>query len=271
MPFSPQRQQSISYFFTQNTSENAPSVPRGSPSKHFGKQPTQKKRAADSAFVDLTLSDAEDGVPANKKLKSTDIPKSETKGRSGAIAILHPPQPATSLESNSATPSKQNEPNPSIAKYKLTQNTTSSFPEPEDPEYLRQKAARRNAFRRKLMNDSLNKRPEDQFAGTNDTGRDGRCLSDKMSDSEGNDEDSGEERSYLPTSISSKAFKSTKLNGKGKEKMTLSPFPMAKKRASEEIGPSGKTYTPLEKQVPLSSMRFRFSYSSHLPGQTAEG
>ena len=147
-------------------------------------------------------------------------------------------------------------PKQSIAKYGF--NQTSDIPDaPETPEEKRSKKARREAFKRKLLGDnSLFSRQSEvrPAASKQDEPREGEALDidnleniRERSGGESELEGSDAETSTLPASIMAKAFSS----GKGKEKEKAQAKQLAKrsKKDDEEIGPSGQTYTPLEKQV----------------------
>lgn len=243
MAQSPKRQKQLSSFFTKSSPSSS--------SKFFTQPQTQtKKRGADSSFVDLTLSDQDsaDEAPVSKKAKPNASVWKGAKERSKLREI----QPHPLFVAKKAVASSEPQPGPfrplprvPIERYKLGEAASD---EVVSPEVLKEKERRREAFRKKLLSDSLNRRQFESSSGLSAT----QALrisreSDDESVLDGNDE---ENVSKLPASIASKAFSSGK--GKGKEN-GLTPFPLSgsakKGKVVEELGPSGKTYTPLEKQV----------------------
>ena len=128
---------------------------------------------------------------------------------------------------------------------------------PETPEEKRDKKTRREAFKRRLLAEKnlFGKRPE--VAPPTKPPRVSEDVMDvddlenikERKGEESEMEGSDRETSTLPAFITSKAFSS---DTKGKENVQKFST-KASKKVEEEIGPSGQTYTPLEKQASLST------------------
>lgn len=235
-------------------------------SSYFSNTPTKggtssktagKRRVADT-FVDLTLNEDQSVERVAKKRKDSTNPTTTEEE-----TILFVPDLSNPLHEgctfNSAGPSRLKTPPPrsskiscnSVEKYRFigspaTQDGTTDT-HPETPEEKRARKARREAFKRKLLEDNstFSKRaarrspeplPKSGARDYNNLEGDLRVESDL----EGDDV----EENLLPKSISSKKFpfgadtqtaKASASSGKRKEK--------------EELGPSGLPYTPLERQV----------------------
>ncbi|EJD05960.1 uncharacterized protein FOMMEDRAFT_104344 [Fomitiporia mediterranea MF3/22] len=227
---SPKGQATISSYFSQSTS---------SPSKHFATQTGLGKRAPPSAVVDLTEDASDNELPVAKKKRVGSSLQNNDKIRDNG----------NSLPSRSPrTPKK------SISKYGF--NHSSDPPEaPETPEEKRAKKTRREAFKRKLLADNgmFGRRPEvvQSKKQAEVVDEDVMDIDDldairERSRNESELEGSDQETSVLPAAVTSKAFSSSK----GKEKARASETLPAKRSKKEvEVGPSGQTYTPLEKQV----------------------
>ena len=263
-PSKSQQQQTISSFFK----------PQGSSSKHFQKsidalEPA--KRTANAAFVDLTTSDVEEQSPPPKRLKTLSNSHSygshvNTKSTLDDPFLLDPSNPLhqedveTSVEE--VRPTARNNktiktPERPLRVYGYSPHQNTGADEPVTPEEERAKKARREAFKRKLLASS------DLLADTNTVPSSINSSSPAANDDlninkienirirDGDEsvlEDSdGEISAFASTTL--KAFSFT--GGKGK---VPSGKPTTTKRAKkdiEEVGPSGQTYTPLEKQACL--------------------
>lgn len=221
-----------------------------------GSKPAGKRRAADS-FVDLTLDEIQTVEPATKKRKDSTNPTTTEEETIVFVPDLTNPL-HEGFTFSPAGPSRLKTPPPrsskiscnSVEKYRFigsptTQDSTDTHP--ETPEEKRVKKARRETFKRKLLEDNntfsrraARRSPEPlPKAGARD---DDKLEGELRVESELEGDDV--EENLLPKSISSKKFpfgadsqtaKASASSGKRKEK--------------EELGPSGLPYTPLERQV----------------------
>ena len=211
--------------------------------------------------MDLTGDDSPDEQPALKKKKLN--------GRSVKNEPIFSPDLSNPLHDGCSSPIRQNgngsrmqtpkTPNASISKYKFGQ--ASGEPEvPETPEEKRDKKTRREAFKRRLLAEKnlFGKRPE--VAPPTKPPRVSEDVMDvddlenikERKGEESEMEGSDRETSPLPAFITSKAFSSSKTKGKENVQKFSTK---ASKKVEEEIGPSGQTYTPLEKQASLRAQR----------------
>ncbi|KAL5533020.1 MSH3 [Sanghuangporus sanghuang] len=252
---SPQRgQATISSFFPPSVS---------STSKHFPTRSDLGKRTTTGTIVDLTGDDSaeEQRAPKRKKLNGV-----SQKNEASFIPDLSNPlhdgfiSPARKNGVTQSSLQSPKTPNKSLSKYSFTQ-APDIYEMPDTPEEKRAKKARRETFKRKLLaeNNIFGRRSEiaaptrrprvnDDVIDIDDLENIKERVADE-SELEGNDQ----ETCALPASIKSKAFPSSK--GKGRENIQK-PFAKPSKKPVEEIGPSGQTYTPLEKQVNLENAPF---------------
>ncbi|KAH8117506.1 muts domain V-domain-containing protein [Phellopilus nigrolimitatus] len=241
-----------SYFATQS----------GSPSKHFARQ--GEKRPASAVVVDLTSDgDASEAEPPPKKTKtSSAAPVKNEEQRIFVPDLSNPlherlgPEPGPSTLMTTPPP-RPRTPVGSVKKYSFN-NASESNDVPETPEEKRAKKARREAFKRRLLGDNNMFSKQTKRAPPVEERRpalisdavdidDLENIRDREED-ESSLEASDREMSALPNSVTSKAFLGFKGKGKENPQMTSSAR-KAKKVTTEEIGPSGETYTPLEKQI----------------------
>ena len=247
---SPARTQpTISSYFASTSS---------SPLKANPKTSRTEKRSASSDFVDLTQDDA-DEAPITKKSKTIHWKQN---GVSPVAGVPKTPSNATAprIQPEAGPSTPRNAPRTpavgSAQKYRFTGKP--DVPDVnETPEEKRAKRARREAFKRKLLADNglcrrTSRQPEESFP---------KNLGDKVVDidnevdiSEAGDKSFGSESdlepSTLPEAIRSAAF--FQKEGGVAKRRTIDNRPPFKKSSStpeEEVGPSGTTFTPLEKQV----------------------
>lgn len=219
---------------------------------------TTEKRSASSNFVDLTQDDA-DEAPITKKSKSihwkqngvssvAEAPKTPSKTTAPRIQPEAGPSTPRNAPQTPAVGSAQ--------KYRFTDKP--DVPDVnETPEEKRAKKARREAFKRKLLSDNglfrrTSRRPEESSPGSPaDNVVD---VDSEVDISEAGDKSSGSESdlepSTLPETIRSAAFFQKEASvAKRRTIDNRPPFKKSRSIPEEEVGPSGKTFTPLEKQV----------------------
>ncbi|KAL5529107.1 hypothetical protein ACEPAG_5081 [Sanghuangporus baumii] len=245
---SPQRgQATISSFFSPSAS---------STSKHFPTRSDLGKRATTSTIVDLTRDDFTEEQRATKRKK---LDGTSRKNEASFIPDLSNPlhdgfsSPVRKKGVTQSSLQSSKTPNKSISKYGFAQ-ASDTYENPDTPEEKRAKKARREAFKRKLLaeNNIFGRRsevaPPTRHPRVNDDVIDIDNLEnikERVAD-ESELEGSDQETSVLPASIKSKIFPSGKQKGK---ENTQKLFAKPTKKSMEEVGPSGQTYTPLEKQV----------------------
>lgn len=245
MSGSSQTQPTISAYFASQSS---------SPSKASPKSRFAEKRTASSNYVDLTLEDT-DIESVTKKSKIT---KHEQEGFAASRAK------SSSSSSNRTTiqaclaagPSTLRTPPRtshvgSAQKYRFTGSVNEPDPN-ESPEDKRAKRARHDAFKRKLLEDnSLIRRSSRQPEAVvyPQSPSDDVMNVDEIGEKEAISESSDHDTNALPEFIRSKAFPQSRIKSAKHHKIDKDTSVKTRKKAREEIGPSGMPFTPLEKQV----------------------
>lgn len=217
-------------------------------SSYFASQPSTslhtihhaEKRTASSEFVDLTLddSDVEISVKKSKTARAGSRLNRTVSPKTGAGSLLTPKGGVSSSRTNAAAgPSTLQRPLQSSVQKYCFNSTQVASDEIESEKERRAKAERREKFKQRLLGDnSLFRTGYRQTETTTDE----KALHDgRGNDSEESLDDTDDDPSTLPESIRAKAF----FQDKGKSSLRH------KRNPQKEIGPSGKSYTPLEKQV----------------------
>lgn len=232
MPSSPHSQTRISSFFSQPSSSSSPL------------RKSHSKRAASPIEIDLTVDSGDDDVgtshilkPAVKKRKLTALPHRPTSSPSHASSSTINTAEQWRFDPSLASPTKQ--------EFIETSSFSANSPVKEHaPETLALKKQRREAFQKKLLldNNPFLKRKDVSMSSLGDTLEVDSDAGPGDGETSGNSGDDSDEAFKKLTEMFS-----NKTQGKAKGKAKAKAPPKAK--VVEPLGPSGKSYTPLEKQV----------------------
>ena len=210
-------------------------------SSFFFKSPSPAKLK--TPVVDLTVDSEDDAVDHRPEKR----PKLSHKTSSGEQNLFFTPDPMSPLHlfcvsgagpSGAGTPSRQSSP---IQRYRFDMSSPPDRRPLQSPEVIKAKAARREAFKRKLLddNDMLSRRSRlespPRHVATSDA-PDSIQLDTEESLLDAEEDESRPFPEFL------QSYKS-----KGKQRAI--PVDNPKKKKVEEIGQSGLAYTPLELQV----------------------
>lgn len=246
-----------SYFAPTPSHRNGTSQPTQLPSaKALGKRP--------ASVVDLTVDDdTECALKSTQKRVKKEIDFTQNGKSKATVSPLFLPEPfveptlsslpvrtqtngkVTPLDISRSPPRTQKS---TVDKYRFDSSPGKEKPpEPEfTPEQQKKKNARRAAFKKKLLEDNnLFSKPSTSGSSRQSPAPDVE-MRDVNNDDETVVEGSDEERPHLPKQIKMKAFMDLVENSKSVKSKG--------KKAVEEIGPSGQTFTPLENQVNKDSI-----------------
>ncbi|THH08198.1 hypothetical protein EW145_g2862 [Phellinidium pouzarii] len=231
MKDSPKGQSTISSYFCQSSP----------PSKHAPRR--AEKRPAGAVFVDLTSdgADVQDARPTKKKAKIVQKGLVREEEQHPFIPDLsNPLHEHSSPEQISIPSSRPRTPVGLVEKYGFSRTRDARDPL-ETSEEKRMKQSRQEIFKRKLLTDTNVSSKLDQ--GTHAEKQSETASYDAMDiDAFENTREEAGDESSLEGSIRETRKEKEKL----RERM---PTSRTRVSAVEEIGPSGQTYTPLEKQV----------------------
>lgn len=236
-------------------------------SAYFASSPSPQKKVEKrpaAAVVDLTVDDDDNDAAPRPPVAKKSKKASEPCPKSQAAAFFTPdPLSPLSRQLPQAGPSRPKTPPPpsathSVDAYRFVPQTSPHFKTSDDAslttDQSKAKKARREAFKRKLLEDNTIFKPRSRTTPPDDDAAmdidDLKNIKAREDDEESMLEQSDNESVSFPEFITSKSYTSTASKTKSKaSKSSANGKGKGKQKEDDEVGPSGQTYTPLEKQV----------------------